>query len=643
MTGLLESRRDLEAILRQVGDGITVQDAAGALVYANDAAARLIGFTSAAELLATEVPDVLRRFEMFDEEGNPFPLDRLPGRLALKGIENTEVIRYRHRDSGVERWSIVRATPVFDEGGSIRFAVNAFQDVTGRMLAERELAFIAEAGQRLSATLDYEETLGTLGSLVVPRLATWSGFYLIEDGEVRRMFGKHVDDAKRRLVEEAAREHPFDFSNREQPIARALHDGTSSLFEHVTDEALRSASNDEAHFRALKELGFTTAMVVPLETSGRVIGAMTLVRIEGPAYTAADLRVAEELGRRAAVAIENARNFERAQDRARASQALEFVGDGVVLVDAAGVIRLWNPAASSATGLTAESVVGRPIADVLPVWPAITPGGRPETHPVDVGGRELWLSISAASFAGGIVYAFRDMTEERLLERMKNDFISTVSHELRTPLAAIYGAAMTMGRTDPGIRERQGELLGVIAAETERLARTIDDVLWASRLEAGALHVSIESCEPAELVEGVVSAARAHLPPNLELEVGLAEPLPRVAADPDRVRQVLANLLDNAVKYSPDGGKIRLTAEPNGRWVRFAVHDEGLGIPPAERDRVFEKFYRLDPDLTRGVGGTGLGLYICRELAEHMDGRVTVAPNGSKGSTFAVELPIAAS
>jgi signal transduction histidine kinase len=409
----------------------------------------------------------------------------------------------------------------------------------------------------------------------------------------------------------------------------------------VTDEALRSASNDEAHFRALKELGFTTAMVVPLETSGRVIGAMTLVRTDGPAYTPADLRVAEELGRRAAVAIENARNFERAQDRARASQALEFVGDGVLLVDAAGVIRLWNPAAASVTGLPTESVIGRPIADVLPVWPSIAPGGRPETHPVDVGGRELWLSISAASFAGGTVYAFRDMTEERLLERMRNDFISTVSHELRTPLAAIYGAAMTVRRTDPGIRERQGELLDVIAAETERLARTIDEVLWASRLEAGALHVSIESCEPAELVEGVVAAARAHLPPNLELEVGLADSLPRVAADRDRARQVLANLLDNAVKYSPDGGTIRLTAEPNGRWVRFGVHDEGLGIPASERDRVFEKFYRLDPDLTRGVGGTGLGLYICRELAEHMDGRVTFEPNGSKGSTFAVELPIA--
>ena len=641
MTGLLESRRDLEAILRQVGDGITVQDTSGALVYANDAAARLVGFPTAAEFMATPVQDVLRRFEMFDEHGNPFPPDRLPGRLALGGIETTEVIRYRHRETGRDRWSIVRATPVFDEKGAIRFAVNAFQDVTGRMEAELELAFIADAGQRLNATLDYEVTLETLGSLVVPRLATWSGFYLIEEGRIRRMFGAHVDETKRRLVEETARRHPFDFSNREQPIALALHEGRASLFEHVTDEALRSAASGEEHFRALKELGFTTAMVVPLETSGRVIGAMTLVRTGGASYTAADLRVAGELGRRAAVAIENARNFQRAQARGRAAQALEFVGDGVLLVDAEGVVRLWNPAAAAITGLAPEAVVGRPISEVVPGWPEIEHGARPETRPVDVGGSEHWLSISAASFAEGIVYAFRDMTDERALERMKNDIISTVSHELRTPLAAIYGAAMTVRRTDPAIKERQGELLGVIAAEAERLARTINAVQWASRLESGGLQVSIESCNPAELLAGVAAAARVHLPPNLRLELTVPQDTPRIAADPDKVRQVLANLLDNAVKYSPDGGVIRIDVEPTARSVRFAVRDEGLGIPSAERDRVFQKFYRLDPGLTRGVGGTGLGLYICRELVEHMGGRVTLEPNGSKGSTFSVELPVA--
>ncbi|MEP7336037.1 MAG: PAS domain-containing protein, partial [Actinomycetota bacterium] len=202
---LLDSRADLEAILRQVADGITVQDVEGTLVYANDAAARLVGFGTAAEFMATPIPEVLARFEMFDEQGAPFPLERLPGRIALSGIETEQVIRYRDTRTGGERWSVVRATPVFDERGAIRFAVNSFHDVTARLLAERDLGFVAEAGQRLSATLDYEETLNTLAALVVPRLASWAGFYIVEDGEVRRMFGAHMDEAKRSLVEETAR------------------------------------------------------------------------------------------------------------------------------------------------------------------------------------------------------------------------------------------------------------------------------------------------------------------------------------------------------------------------------------------------------------------------------------------------------
>ena len=261
--------------------------------------------------MATPISEVLARFEMFDEDGAPFPLERLPGRLALRGIETEQVIRYRDTRTGSERWSVVRATPVFDEHGAIRFAVNSFHDVTARLLAERDLGFVAEAGQRLNATLDYEETLKTLASLVVPKLASWAGFYLVEEGEVRRMFGAHIDEAKRSLVEETARRHPFDVADRSKPIPLALHEGRSSLFERVTDEALAAAANDEEHFEALKQLGFTTAIVVPLETSGRVIGAMTLVRTEGANYGDADLR-----SRRGARPPRGGRDRERPQLRA---------------------------------------------------------------------------------------------------------------------------------------------------------------------------------------------------------------------------------------------------------------------------------------------------------------------------------------
>jgi signal transduction histidine kinase len=242
----------------------------------------------------------------------------------------------------------------------------------------------------------------------------------------------------------------------------------------------------------------------------------------------------------------------------------------------------------------------------------------------------------------GTVYAFRDLTEERALDTLKAEFVSTVSHELRTPLAAIYGAAMTLRREDVVLDEEQNvTLFNVITNESDRLARTVNAILWASRLDSHALSTMIESCDAHMLARDVVDAQRTHLPSHLGLELVAEEALPPVAADPDKVRQVLVNLVDNAVKYSPDGGEVRVEISRDAERVRFAVCDQGLGIPYAEQRRIFDKFYRLDPDMTRGIGGTGLGLYICRELVRRMEGEIWVTSEPGSGSTFAFELPVA--
>jgi signal transduction histidine kinase len=261
---------------------------------------------------------------------------------------------------------------------------------------------------------------------------------------------------------------------------------------------------------------------------------------------------------------------------------------------------------------------------------------------VEVRGRELWLSITGVTFVGGAVFAFRDLTAEQALERLKSDFVSTVSHELRTPLAAIYGAALTLRRDDVRLSEPQRSgLLEVIAGEADRLARIVNDILWASRLESGTMPTTIQACDAVELANGIVEAARSYVPPNIELRFEAPEATPPLAADPDKVRQVLGNLVENAVKYSPDGGDVAVSVSAVGERIRFSVRDEGLGVPPDEQRRIFEKFYRLDPQLSRGVGGTGLGLYICRELVERMGGRIWVESNGDRGSEFLFELPAA--
>jgi PAS domain S-box-containing protein len=465
------SPEQAESILRHVVDAITVQAPEGRLLYANDAAVRTLGFETQEELLDAPLEQLVSPYELLCPDGTPFPLERLPGRLALAGEDSEQLLRYRVRDTGEERWALVRGTAVRGEDGAVAYAINVFRDVTDRQQAE----------ERLHAAL-----------------------------------------------------------------------------------------------------------------------------------------------------------------------ALEYVADGVFLLDAEGVIRFWNPAAEAITGLRAAAVVGRPAEEAIPGWETIAErvaagaDGRPESVPLELDGREVWLSMGAVGFGEGAVFAFRDLTEERGLEQLKAEFVSTVSHELRTPLAAIYGASRTLLRGDIDLGEEQREtLLEVIGNEADRLARTVNDILWAGRLDSGSLRINVESCDASLLVRDAVDAARAHLPERITLAVWDTERLPRISGDPDKVRQVLSNLIENAAKYSPDGGIVEVRLRNEGSAVRFSVCDEGLGIPAGEQRRIFEKFYRVDPNLSRGIGGTGLGLYICRELIRRMEGHIWVESREGTGSRFSFELPVA--
>jgi signal transduction histidine kinase len=186
-------------------------------------------------------------------------------------------------------------------------------------------------------------------------------------------------------------------------------------------------------------------------------------------------------------------------------------------------------------------------------------------------------------------------------------------------------------------RER---FISLIVDESERLGRIVNQILLASQLDVGRVDLVTEAFDAAELLERVAEAARTHTPPHIDIDVAVGEHMSPVAADKDRVRQILVNLVDNAIKYSPGGGRIELGVEAIDGLALFRVIDEGMGIPPEERPRIFEKFYRLDPDMTRGIGGTGLGLYICSELVERMGGRIWVESREENGSAFYFELPV---
>jgi PAS domain S-box-containing protein len=432
----------------------------------------------------------------------------------------------------------------------------------------------------------------------------------------------------------------------DHPVQRALRTGEPQFVPDVQAEA-EAMAHDAQHVEAIRKLGNESGIVVPLIARDRTFGAITFGTVPPqPRFDEADVALATELGRRAAAALDNALLYGQAQARAHATDALEFVDDGVFLIDRDGIVQLWNPAAARAFRVRADRAIGRHVRDLIPDWETLaaeTSAARGmQAVPVTVKGGERWLSASAVGFAGGTVFAFRDITDQRAIEQVRSDFVSTVSHELRTPLAAIYGAALTLQRGDVRLEESQRTgLLDVISSEADRLARIVNDILWASRLDSGQMGIAIEKCDAEAITTQVGTALRAHLPAGITLDVDAEPSLPAVAADPDKLRQVLTNLVDNAIKYSPDGGHVHVLVTRSGNRVRFRVQDEGLGVPPAEQALIFEKFFRLDPQLTRGVGGTGLGLYICRELVRRMHGRIGVNSDGRSGSTFWLELPVA--
>jgi two-component system phosphate regulon sensor histidine kinase PhoR len=339
------------------------------------------------------------------------------------------------------------------------------------------------------------------------------------------------------------------------------------------------------------------------------------------------------------------------QQRDQAERVLAHLGDGVFVVDRDGVVRLWNHAAEAITGLRAAEVRGRRAEEAIPDWTTIEtfvpvadrPGegdgpSNSETVPVDVEGRELWLSIVAVALDDDTVYAFRDATHDRRLEKLRSDFVATISHELRTPLASLHGAAMTLREHDLPA-QTEDDLLEMIAEQSNRLANLVEEILVAGQLDSGSLHVVADTFAPQELVRGVVTAARSRLGAETTIDLVAPPVVPNVHGDAERTRQVLLNLVDNAIKYSPSGGQIEVELAAVGDRLRFSVHDQGLGIPVGEQERIFDKFYRLDPDHRRGIGGTGLGLYICRELVRSMHGSIWVESEPGKGTTFAFELP----
>ena len=259
------SRRQLAVVLAGIADGITALNPAGELIYANDAAARLIGYPDALALLAVSRTEILRQFELFDETGQPLPADNLPGALALRGqMSPATVIRFRVVATGAERWSRVTSQAVYDEAGHIELAVTIFHEITELKRAELSQSLLAQAATLLSASLDYEIRLSHIAQLVVPHLGDWCAVDIINtQGILQRLSVAHIDPAKVELAYALQQRYPPRPEDR-SGIYEVLRSGQSQLFPDIPAELLEAAITDPEQLETIRALRLRSVMIVPM-------------------------------------------------------------------------------------------------------------------------------------------------------------------------------------------------------------------------------------------------------------------------------------------------------------------------------------------------------------------------------------------
>ena len=403
--------------------------------------------------------------------------------------------------------------------------------------------------------------------------------------------------------------------------------------------------------------GYLAFLAVPLVgTEDGLEGVLSVYSRDPRAWLQDEIEALSALAGNASAALASAELYQRvALEKERSVAILANIADGIVAVDREGAVVLWNAAAERITGVRAADALGRSTVQALQRALEVedgSPAGGDRLVSIRRGSEEVWLSLTEAVMhdpagaVAGRIFAFRDISTERVVEQMKSDFVTAVSHELRTPLTSIYGFAETLLRQDVlfGDEERQ-TFLRYIASESERLTRIVDQLLNVARLDTGDLQVNLAPTDVRAVVSDVVrSAEQVAVANGHSFVLDLPEDPLDAEADAEKLRQILSNLVDNAVKFSPDGGVVTVVARRADERVEVRVVDQGIGIPEEEQRRIFTRFYRgesagRDP----GIGGTGLGLFIAHGLVSAMGGRMWVDSREGAGASFAFELPAAPS
>lgn len=585
---------------------------------------------------AVSSPIALRRttagaFCLFDKAVGGFDADDADFTTAIAGIASGVVADLS------ERKEMESVAARYDE------QLTAVNDLSAALVGGTDLATVVPAG--LQTLL---ETLGADGGLVFERSAGG------DDAKVVCAIGMSAADA----ASIAARANEPD---SDTIVRRTMRSGAA-----VFADDLAKPDVPESSRKLAQRLGLKQVASLPLRDRGSIIGVLQIFNRFSRPFSATERETLRLAQGQFAIALGRARLVDEIKDQKNTlERVLAGTADGVYVVDAKGCFMLWNAAAARLTGVGAEEALatgydaiggadrqGRSLADLdrRAFDAAVADASNRQisfTYEVFFGATSRWVAVSASPLrdhsgaVGAMVHAFRDVTAAREVEQMKSEFISTVSHELRTPLTSIKGATALLVEQIGGEGGTTGELLGMVRNNSERLLRLINDLLDATKLEAGKLAIRRRACEPKPLLERSTASMTAYaeeygVTVRAEVPSGLAP----IVADADRMEQILSNLISNAVKFSHRGDEVVVRARAEGDFLRVDVADSGVGIAEADLPRLFERFTQLEHG-RRARPGTGLGLSITKGLVEAHGGSIAVSSSLGEGSTFSFTIPFA--
>jgi PAS domain S-box-containing protein len=602
------------AVIECAADAIIAVGADRAVTVWNPAAQRMFGW-AASEVVGQEPPFVPE--ELMAEHNAVLERVESGGQVSFatrRMCKTGEMVDLR-----------IDASALLDEAGQLAGWVSICHQTRDEEAVRHYMAERARVVRRLgdvvadmNAQLDLEAVLDRIAaSLRELTRADAGGFVLIEKDRLRLV---SIDG-----LPESLRGRTADLAT--STVGELMRSGKTVLM--ATGESGRF---DDLIWSALP--GLHTITLSLSHVAGRPFGALYAL-YSGRKVGHIDLELLELLAGHASVALSNVTAFEEVvQQRAHERAVIDGSADGIAVLDAAGLVRQWNPAAHRLTGVSPEDATGKP-----PPFPLPEPGAK-LTHRLP-SGRWIDLLCTGLSDRQERVLDFRDITAAKELEEAKDLFLATTSHELRTPITVVQGFASTLAsRWDMLPDADRRSAVQTIADRAGSLARLVEQLLLGSRAGADQLTVSNGQFDLAGVLRGA-TVAFAPLAVRHDLVTDVPDDLPQAYGDPIATESILGQLLENALKYSPDGGSVTVAARQAGNQIEVTVTDEGIGIPAADRERVFDRFVQGETGDRRRFGGIGLGLYIVRQLARAQEGEVAAEEGPGGGTAMRLRLSLA--